>query len=68
MEGKTHLTSPNSSSFALVSSVNGVEAMIHTSPVDNLIAVERPPVQKTPSRVKGLWNRDQVRPWGIELA
>lgn len=50
----THLTSPNSASFALVSSVNGVEAMTHTSPVDSLMAVERPPAGKTPSKVKGL--------------
>ena len=40
----------------LVSGVKGVEARTQTSPDANLIAVERPPILRSPSRVKGLEN------------
>lgn len=40
----------------LVSGVKGVEASTQTSPVDSLIAVDRPPNGKIPNRVKGLPN------------
>jgi len=39
---------------ALVSAVNGVEARTQTSPDASLIAVERPPILNSPSRVNGL--------------
>jgi hypothetical protein len=38
----------------LVSAVNGVEARTQTSPDASLIAVERPPILNSPSRVNGL--------------
>jgi hypothetical protein len=39
---------------ALVSAVSGVEARTQTSPDVSLMAVERPPILKSPSRVNGL--------------
>ena len=51
-----YFTGPSSSSFALVTSFNGVEAMTHTSPDDSLMAVERPPTGIIPKRAKGREN------------
>jgi hypothetical protein len=50
----THLTGPIPSRAVFVSSVRGVEASTHTSPLDNLMAVERPPKGIKPNRKNGL--------------
>lgn len=49
-----NLTGPRRSIVALVSDVNGVEARTQTSPDVSLIAVERPPILKSPRRVNEL--------------
>ena len=49
-----YLTGPISFSVDFVSSVRGVDARTQTSPLESLIAVERPPNRKKPIRVNGL--------------
>lgn len=50
----TDLTGPNSSNFALVSVVSGVDARIQTPPLLSLIAVDLPPNGIKLKREKGL--------------
>jgi hypothetical protein len=52
------LTGPNSSNFALVSVLNGVDAKIHTPPLLSLIAVDLPPTGIRLKREKGLKSRE----------
>ena len=54
LDPTTNLTGPRRSMVALVSAVSGVEARTQTSPDVSLMAVERPPILKSPSRVNGL--------------
>lgn len=53
----TDFTGPSSFNLALVSAVNGVEAITHTSPLDSLMAVERPPTGSIPNLENGLMTR-----------
>lgn len=51
----THCTGPRASTRSLVSGLKGVDAIAHTPPVDNLIAVDRPPMGNMPKNLlKGL--------------
>lgn len=51
---RTHFTGPSLSIVSFVSSVSGVDARTHTSPVESLTAVDRPPQGKKPKRGNGL--------------